>query len=70
MAAVGMTGKDVADQLGVTKATISSVVLGWNRSLRIRAGFARIVGRSIDELFPQSVDALRMSSATECDKVA
>ena len=48
MAAAGLSGTDIVRRFGVTRATISTIVRGTNRSLKIRIGFARAVGFPVE----------------------
>lgn len=51
-AAAGLTQQDLADACGVTRQTIGLVEAGcYNPTLRLALLIARIVGRSLDEVF-------------------
>jgi Helix-turn-helix. len=70
LALAGLTGADIARQIGVTKAAVSAVILGHTRNPRIRVAIAHACGQPVEVLFPQTADAERMDRARSAVKVA
>ena len=51
-AAKGMSQKDVADALGVTRQTINAIESGdYNPTIRLCIAICRLLGKTLDELF-------------------
>lgn len=51
-AAKGMSQRDVADALGVTRQTINAIESGsYNPTIRFCIGICKLLGRTLDELF-------------------
>lgn len=48
----GVRQKEIADQLGVSKASVSRVIDGHSRSARIQLAIARAIGRPAHQVFP------------------
>ena len=70
LALAGFTQSTLADQIGVTRAYVNAVILGHSRNPRVRVAIAEACGQPVEVLFPQTVDALRMSGATKVANVA
>lgn len=54
-AAMRMAGKTpaaLADDLGVSRSTVSQVMSGRGTSQRIKAAIAQVTGKSVDTLWP------------------
>lgn len=49
----GTTPAAVADGLGVTRTAVAHVITGKTKSQRIRARLAQVIGKPIDELWPE-----------------
>ena len=51
-AAKGLSQKDVADALGVTRQTINAIESGdYNPTIRLCIAICRLLGKTLDELF-------------------
>jgi putative transcriptional regulator len=51
-AAKGMSQKDVADALGVTRQTINAIESGdYNPTIRLCIAICRLLNKTLDELF-------------------
>lgn len=49
----GIKQRAIAQKCGVTEAAVSWVVMGRNKSKRIRSAIAEAVGRKAEELWPE-----------------
>lgn len=58
----GVKASDLARHLGVSQMSVSNTVRGHIKSRRIADAVAKIVGRTVDEIWPGSYSA---SSGTE-----
>lgn len=55
-AARGMSQKDVADALGVTRQTINAIESGdYNPTIRLCIAICRLLGKTLDELFWEDI---------------
>lgn len=66
----GITLTDIGNAVGVTKCTVSNVVHGRTKSLRIATAIAKLTGRSLDELFPGQYPDQRLKAARLTRKIA
>lgn len=67
-----VTQTEIAKRFGVSHVMVHQVIYGKSRSRRIQAGIAEILGRELEEVFPnrwkckarQNVSAINPSFAT------
>ncbi len=48
----GTTPAVIADELGVTRTTMSTVIHGRCTSARVQGRIAEVIGKSVDEIWP------------------
>lgn len=63
LAGAGLSGSDIAREVGVTRATVSLVILGRSRNPAVRAAMARMCEVSEEYLFPPQVEDAAVTAA-------
>lgn len=66
----GITLTDIGNSIGVSKCSISNVMHGRTKSLRVATAIAKLTGRSLDELFPGQYPDQRLKAARLTRKIA
>lgn len=67
---VGWTQAAIADELGVAKSSVAQVIAGSIRSARIQALIAKILRKSIKEIWPNQVVLRRTRAQIEAQRRA
>ena len=57
-AQAGLSQQELAEKLGVSRQTINAIEKGdYNPTIRLCIGICRVLGKTLDELFWEDVDA-------------
>jgi lambda repressor-like predicted transcriptional regulator len=59
----GLTLAALADSLGISISTVSSVVAGYRTSAPVKEAVAGIIGKTVKEIWPQERPRLRRTRA-------
>jgi lambda repressor-like predicted transcriptional regulator len=64
----GYTQARLADEMGVKKSTVSRVISGAGKSFPVQMTIARLLGKEINELWPNQIRLRRTRAEMEADR--